>query len=240
MEITLEAVEKVMAEAEVEFAEAKAALIGADGNAEAAIEAIKASRAAVEEAADEVQDLGAKGDTFEDVFNRTVEKATAGAEKAAEQTKAKTDEIVAKVKKAVQDGNVDRIVVKRNDEVLLNIPVNVGIVGGLIGLTAAPFAMIAAAAAAYGFSCKFEIVKKDGSVTEINEKAEAVVRTVADKAKEVYGAVSAKVEETVKTAGEEAEEVTEEAEEVCEKAEEACEETAAKIEDEVANEKPEE
>ena len=58
MEITLEAVEKVMAEAEVEFAEAKAALIGADGNAEAAIEAIKASRAAVEEAADEVQDLG--------------------------------------------------------------------------------------------------------------------------------------------------------------------------------------
>ena len=166
MEITLEAVEKVMAEAEVEFAEAKAALIGADGNAEAAIEAIKASRAAVEEAADEVQDLGAKGDTFEDVFNRTVEKATAGAEKAAEQTKAKTDEIVAKVKKAVQDGNVDRIVVKRNDEVLLNIPVNVGIVGGLIGLTAAPFAMIAAAAAAYGFSCKFEIVKKDGSVRE--------------------------------------------------------------------------
>ena len=60
MEITLEAVEKVMAEAEVEFAEAKAALIGADGNAEAAIEAIKASRAAVEEAAEEVQDLGAK------------------------------------------------------------------------------------------------------------------------------------------------------------------------------------
>ena len=31
MEITLEAVEKVMAEAEVGFSEAKAALIGADG-----------------------------------------------------------------------------------------------------------------------------------------------------------------------------------------------------------------
>ena len=46
---------------------------------------------------------------------------------------------------------------------LLNIPVSVGLLGSVIGLAAAPWAVIAAAVAAFGFSCKIEIVKKDGT-----------------------------------------------------------------------------
>ena len=80
----------------------------------------------------------------------------------------KTDEIIDKIKALVKEGNVNKIRVKRGDQVLLTIPVNVGIIGGLVGLAAAPFwSILAAAAAAYGFDCKFEIVKNDGSSTDV-------------------------------------------------------------------------
>ena len=43
----------------------------------------------------------------------------------------------------------------------------VGIIGGLIGAAAAPWALIAGTIAAFGFGCKLEIVKKDGTTDEI-------------------------------------------------------------------------
>ena len=81
---------------------------------------------------------------------------------------AKTDEIIEKIKALVKEGNVNKIRVKRGDQVLLTVPVNLGIVGWLVGLAAAPWwGILAAAAAAYGFECKFEIVKDDGSSTDV-------------------------------------------------------------------------
>ena len=83
-------------------------------------------------------------------------------------SKINTDEIIGKIKALVKEGNVNKIRVKRGDQVLLTVPVNVGILGGLVGLAAAPFwSVLAAAAAAYGFDCKFEIVKDDGSSTDV-------------------------------------------------------------------------
>jgi len=73
------------------------------------------------------------------------------------------DETLEKIKEIVKKGNVDKIVVKRDGEVILNVPVNVGIVGGIVGLSAAPLVTIVAAVTAYGMNCTFEIVKKDGS-----------------------------------------------------------------------------
>ena len=75
--------------------------------------------------------------------------------------------IVEKVKAMIKEGNVDRVKVTRKGEVILNLPVNVGIAGGLIGLAAAPGAMILAAIAGYGLDCKIEVVKNDGSIDEI-------------------------------------------------------------------------
>ena len=83
-------------------------------------------------------------------------------------SKINTDEIIGKIKALVKEGNVNKIRVKRGEQVLLTVPVNVGILGGLVGLAAAPFwSVLAAAAAAYGFDCKFEIVKDDGSSTDV-------------------------------------------------------------------------
>ncbi len=81
---------------------------------------------------------------------------------------AKTDDLLEKVKALVKDGNVNKIRLKKDNKVLLTVPVNVGIVGGLVGLAAAPWwSILAAGAAAYGFDVKFEIVKDDGSVTSV-------------------------------------------------------------------------
>lgn len=81
--------------------------------------------------------------------------------------KSKTDDRIEKIKAIVKDGNVNKIRVKKDEKVLLTVPVNVGIVGGLVGLAAAPWSILAAGAAAYGFDVKFELVKEDGSVSAI-------------------------------------------------------------------------
>ena len=81
--------------------------------------------------------------------------------------KGRTDERIEKIKAIVKEGNVNKIRVKKDEKVLLTVPVNVGIVGGLVGLTAAPLAILAAGAAAYGFDVKFEIVREDGSVSDV-------------------------------------------------------------------------
>ena len=95
-----------------------------------------------------------------------------------------TNEIVGKIKELVKKGNVTKIVIKKNDNVLVNIPLNVGIVGGLLGIAAAPWAVVAAAVATAGFACKVELVKDDGEVVNINGK------TISDTAKDVSSAVA--------------------------------------------------
>lgn len=128
MEITLEAVEKVMEQTGVDYKTAKEALQKNDGDVDAAIKAIQPDTTDISQ---EIKDL------------------------------------MDKLKKKVDEGNVDRVQIKRGEEVLLSVPVNVGIVGGIVGLAAAPWALIAGSLAAFGFGCRLVIVKKDGSTDEI-------------------------------------------------------------------------
>lgn len=76
-------------------------------------------------------------------------------------------DMIEKLKVKVKEGNVDRVQIRKDDEIILKLPVNVGIIGGIIGAAAAPWALIAGTIAAFGFGCKLEIVKKDGSTDEI-------------------------------------------------------------------------
>ena len=128
MNITLEAVEKVMEQTGVDFKDAKEALIKADGDVDAAIKIIQP----------DTKDLG---DDIKDAMD--------------------------KLKRKVEEGNVDRVQIKKGDGVVFSVPVNVGIVGGILGLAAAPWALIAGAVAAFGLGCRLEVVKKDGTTDEI-------------------------------------------------------------------------
>ena len=83
---------------------------------------------------------------------------------------AKVDEIVEKVKDLVKKGNVSRIFVKKDDEVVLNLPLNAGIATGIVGVFAAPWALLAAAITTIGFDCKVEIQKTDGTLVDISGK----------------------------------------------------------------------
>ncbi len=79
----------------------------------------------------------------------------------------KVSETVEKLKSKVKEGNVSRIRISKDDETVLSLPVNVGIIGGIIGMAAAPWAFIAATIATIGFGCKVEIIKNDGSTDEV-------------------------------------------------------------------------
>ena len=128
MQITLEAVEKVMEQTGCDYSTAKEALVNAEGNVEEAVKTI------------------------------------------APETKAVSDEIkdtIEKLKAKVKEGNVDRIQIRKGDEIILKVPVNVGIVGGVLGFAMAPWALIAGTIAAFGFGCKLEIIKKDGTTDEV-------------------------------------------------------------------------
>ena len=196
--ITLEAVEAVMEQANAEFPAAKQALLNTDGDVQAAVSLLteKAEDAESGSAGEqpsceaagseeetacgngdseaepescgcaEKESAGAEGCT-EDAADAEAESCSEGAETGQDDPKIVVEEIIAKIRAAIKAGNVDRILIRRNDEILVNIPVNLGLVGSAIALTAAPGALIAAAIAAYGFSCKIEIVRKDGSNEEL-------------------------------------------------------------------------
>jgi gas vesicle protein len=84
---------------------------------------------------------------------------------------------MAKVKELVNKGNISKISVKRGDEPIVNIPVNVGIVGAVL----APWGVIAAAIAAFGFKCKVELTTDEGKIIDVSEKVENVANTVKEK-----------------------------------------------------------
>ena len=86
----------------------------------------------------------------------------------------RAESAIDRLKKAVKDGNVDRIRISKDDETILNIPVNVGVVGGIIGIATVPWALILGAIASVGLGCKIEIIKKDGSSeVEVVDEVEA-------------------------------------------------------------------
>ncbi len=128
MELTLEAVEKVMELTGFDYSAAKEALVAADGDVDEAVKSIMP----------------------EDKKDND-----------------KVKETVDKIKAKVKEGNVDKVQISKDGEIVLSLPVNVGIIGGIVGLAAAPWAFIAATIATLGFGCKIEIVKKDGSTDEI-------------------------------------------------------------------------
>ncbi|XVG99704.1 DUF4342 domain-containing protein [Eubacteriales bacterium KG127] len=81
---------------------------------------------------------------------------------------AKKEDLIEKLKNIVAKGNATKILVKKGDDVVLNLPVNAGIIGTVV----APWGMVAGLVAAFGFKYKIEVVKDDGSTIDISEKAD--------------------------------------------------------------------
>jgi hypothetical protein len=80
------------------------------------------------------------------------------------------DETANKIKEMVEEGNVSRIRIRKGRNVILDLPVTVGVLGTAIGLIAAPWAVIVAAISTVGFKCTVEVQEKDGKVTVLYGK----------------------------------------------------------------------
>ena len=96
--------------------------------------------------------------------------------------------IIDKVKEAIKKGNVAKIIVKKNDEVIMNLPVNVGIVGTVL----APWAAVAGVITAFGTKCVIELVKDDGEIIDLSEMANETFDDVVEKGSVIADEVKAK------------------------------------------------
>lgn len=74
------------------------------------------------------------------------------------------EEIVEKIKELVKKGNVTKIQVIKDGEIIVNFPLNVGIVAGV---AAAPWALLLAAVTTLGMDCHIDVLKDDGDVIHI-------------------------------------------------------------------------
>lgn len=95
--------------------------------------------------------------------------------------------VMEKIKELVKKGNVSRILICKDGKELVNVPVNVGIVGGVVGLAAAKWVVIAAVLATVGFGCTVQVIREDGVVTDVytQEQAEKTRNVAAGLVEEV-------------------------------------------------------
>lgn len=96
--------------------------------------------------------------------------------------KSSIEAVIAKIKELVAKGNVSRIVIKSKDgSELVNIPVNAGVVGGVVMLSAAKWVLIAGALATVVAGCTVEVVKENHEIISVvkPEDGEKIKNTAA-------------------------------------------------------------
>lgn len=93
----------------------------------------------------------------------------------------KGNELIDKLKEIVRKGNVTRILLRRDGETVMNIPITAGAVGAVL-FTPATVAGILVALAT---GCRLEIVKDDGKVIDIRDITEDTFNNVKERVDEV-------------------------------------------------------
>lgn len=113
------------------------------------------------------------------------------------------DELFSKIKETANKGNMSRIIVKKDGQILVNFPLTVSLIGAVI----APWGVIFGAIAAVGFNCKVEFVRDDGKVVDVSgkvvdtyedlkAKGNVAYQDIKDKGHETYEDLKEKSQET--------------------------------------------
>lgn len=77
----------------------------------------------------------------------------------------RSQEMIEKVKEVLKKGNVTKITVKKDGEIIMNIPLTAAAVGAIISV---PLALLGLGGALLS-KCTIEILKEDGEVININQ-----------------------------------------------------------------------
>jgi DNA-directed RNA polymerase subunit L len=96
------------------------------------------------------------------------------------------NEVLDKLKEIIKKGNVTKILLKREGEIIMNIPVTAGAIGAILS---PPIAMAGIVAALIS-KTKLEIVKTNGEVVDINEMAEDTIDNVKTKVNDMKDKVN--------------------------------------------------
>ena len=128
-----------------------------------------------------------------------------------------SNSIIEKLKELVKKGNVSRILVRKGDKILVDVPVNVGIIGGVAMLAVSKILLIAGVLATVGYGCTVEVIKDDGQVVDVineetGEKARAAAQNVVDEIKGTFDPAAKETSDFEQTVAENepADETTEE------------------------------
>lgn len=168
--ITLEKVDMVRERTKVTYAEAKEALEACDGNVLEALIYIEKNN--------EHKTSDDSFENFKDEFKNTL---------SIEELKTWFKELIAK-------GNVTRIKIKKDDEQLVDIPVNAGIAAGVIAVVIPPI-LAAGVIAAIATQITIEITREDGTVEVVNKYVSKVTNEVKAKATDFADKMKNKVNE---------------------------------------------
>ncbi|WP_426349191.1 DUF4342 domain-containing protein [Alloiococcus sp. CFN-8] len=164
MDITLEKVEQVISRTGATYGEAKEALIASEGDVLDAIIYLESKKGFSE-----------KSKKFkEEAFNSF-------------------EDLKQRINGIIEKGNVSRIVVKKEDRILVDVPVNAGVAVGVIALIWTPIILAIGFVTTVAFNLTFEITKEDGSVEVINavikksmKDAQGVFNDLADNVKSKF------------------------------------------------------
>lgn len=107
-----------------------------------------------------------------------------------------TDALKEKLQELIQKGNVSRVRIRRGEKTILNVPVTAGVAGGVLGMLAAPWALIAGTVATLGLDCAVDVIKEDGEViclteTELGRRAASAGHLVMGSLKNILDGVVA-------------------------------------------------
>lgn len=106
---------------------------------------------------------------------------------------ASKDEFLTFIKDLISKGNVTRIKVKKEEKVLVDMPVSAGIAVGVIALAITPYLLAAGVIGAVITNITVEITKQDGSVEVVNKYIKTTMQDVKEKVSDVASEVKEKV-----------------------------------------------
>lgn len=92
----------------------------------------------------------------------------------------------------IKKGNVSRIKIKREDKVIMDIPVSAGIAAGVVAIIM-PQLLAIGIITAIATKLTIEITKDDGSIEVVNKVVKETVSDVKDKAVDLAGTVKEKI-----------------------------------------------
>ena len=165
--ITLEAIDYVLNMTGAEFSEVRIALIDADGDVDRAIELIK------ERNQFEKEDKESEFDRETDeAFRAFQDKFTKSANKTIGSLQNSVEDIIEAIKEIFRKGNARKLLIKRDEEIVLQLSLTASIVGAI----AAPIAAVLGMGVAFTSAYKFLILMEDGSAIDVEEYIKSKTR----------------------------------------------------------------